>query len=279
MMHILENWWFPTLVVAWCGLTMWRSTRHPTRPSALKSKIRPHATRELHPKAPFRRADFAAKAEIARKESAKGATIALAIIVAGGPLGVVITRLFPHLPRVFFIVFMTIYFAGVVGPYVLFTARGSLLARRSGLICPACGIELEGAAGVRNLAYLIENRVLETGKCPGCRAQLLDPSEVGPVPWTSTRAETARGVGLIAVLLAVLVVMVYFTHKQVTANAWSRCRRLYDRAYTAADSVAIDSTRLDRDDSVGCEYFRRTHDPEPSQRSFLRSLARDHTLL
>jgi hypothetical protein len=105
-----------------------------------------------------------------------------------------------------------------------------------------------------------QDRVLETGKCPGCTAQLLDPSEVGSVSQTLTLAEHAQYIGLIAVLVAGIIVMTYFGHAQVQANAWNRCRRLYARAYTASDSVVIDSTRLDRGDRVTCDYFRRTHD-------------------
>jgi hypothetical protein len=252
--HFIENWW-GVLFLAYLWASIWRSAHRRRRLSAAESEVPRGDARELRTKAPFRRADFAAKAEIVRKEGAKGTLIAMVILLAWYPSLVAISRLVPTLPRASLIAYQAILFVAAMGSLLAFTARGSRLARRSGLICPACGDELTGTYGRGRFQKGVQERVLETGKCPWCRAQLLDPSEVESVSQTLTLAER----GVIAVLVAGLIVMLYFARAQVRTNASNRCRRLYARAYTASDSVVIDSTRLARRDSVNCEYFRLQH--------------------
>ena len=242
------------------GISIWRSTRRLARLSASESKIRRDDTREIRTNAPFRRRDFAAKAEIVRKETVKGTAIMMVILVAWGPSLVAISRLVPTLPRGSLIAYQAILFVAAMGSYLAFTARGSRLARSSGLICPACGMELAGVRQRgRRSADLVQDRVLETGKCPGCRAQLLDPSEVGSGSQTLTRGEHAKYIGIIAAMVTAIIVMLYFAPGPTYARYRSRCRDLYAHAYTDSDSVVVDSTRLDRRDRVTCRYFRRSN--------------------
>jgi hypothetical protein len=193
----------------------------------------------------------------------KGTAIAMVILLLWGPSLFAITRLVPTVPRASLIAYQAILFVAAMASLFVFTERGSRLARRSGLVCPGCGMELAGTIGLRRTKVLIQDRVLETGKCPGCSKQLLDPAEVGPVLADPKPHDTALYVGICVVLVAGIVVMVYLTRAQNQVNATNRCRRLYARAYTASDSVVIDSTRLARGDSVNCEYFRRPHDLKP----------------
>ena len=268
--HFLESWWILPLIFALPAVTIWRSARRIARLDAAEFNIPRHDTPNLRTNAPFRRADFAAKAEIVRKGTVMGTAISMVVLLAWYPSLVAISRLLPTLPHGALIAYQVILFVVAMGSLFVSAARGSRLARRSGLICPACGIELVGTSGRRRFQKQVEDRVLETGKCPGCGAQLLDPSEVGSVSETLTPAEHAQYIGLIAVLVAGIIVMTYLGHAQVKANAWNRCRRLYARAYSASDSVVIDSTRLDRGYRregariikvrATCDYFRRTHD-------------------
>jgi hypothetical protein len=232
--------------------------------SASELRIPRDDTHELHTKAPFRRRDFAAKAGIVQRESEKAIAIVMVLVVIGVPSLVVISRLVPSLRHGALITYRGILPVVAMGLLLTFAVRGSRLARRSGLVCPACGIDLTSVYKHGRFQYLVQDLVLETGKCPGCKKQLLDPAEVGPVSRDLSRAGNALYIGIFAVMIAGIIAMVYFGGRQVQANAWARCRRLYARAYTASDSVVIDSTRLDRGDSVGCEYFRRTHVPEPA---------------
>jgi hypothetical protein len=262
--QFIETWWLigPILAwLAWLPFSIWRSARRLARLSASESKIRRGDTRELRTKAPFRRGDFAAKAEIVRRERVKGTAIAMVILVAWYPSLVAISRLVPTLPRGWLIAYQGILFVAAMGSYLAFTARGSRLTRRSGLICPACGMELVGIHGQGRSQELIQDRVLETGKCPECKKQLLDPAEVGPESQAPlTLAEHALYLGICAALLAGIIAMLYDGTRTVDANAWTRCRRLYDRAYTAPDSIVIDST-VARGSRITCGDQRRSNTP------------------
>jgi hypothetical protein len=269
MKHILENWWFPALVLTCMAVSFWRSARRVVKRSAAESKIPRVYPREIRTNAPFRRGDFIAKADIAERETIKGLVIAMVVVVGGTPSLVAISRHAPSLRHMLSTYLTMLPFIGI-GSILAFSVRGSLLARRSGLVCPACGINLTSAYTRGRVRYLVENVVLETGKCPACKEQLLDPAEVGPESRNFSPAGYAGVVGLLAVMIAGIITLNYFTHKQNDANAWARCRRLYARAYSASDSVVIDSTRL-HSDGRGCEYFRRTHEPEPQPRSFAPS--------
>ena len=261
-MHFLESWWAPLMLAGlWVWALhsiIWRWARRRLGLSAAESAIPRHHARHLRTNAPFRRADFAAKAEIVRKKSVKGIAIAMVILLAWYPSLVAISRLLPTLPHGALIAYQAILFVVAMGSVLVSARRESRLARRSGLICPACGMELTGTYRHGRFQKLVQDRVLETGKCPGCKKQLLDPAEVGSVSQTLTLAEH----GVIAVLVAALIVMLYFGRAQVRTNASNHCHRLYARAYSASDSVVIDSTRLASGDRVDCEYFGRLYNPE-----------------
>ena len=194
-----------------------------------------------------------------RKERVKGTLIAMVILVAWGPSLFAITRLMPTLPRASLIAYQVILFVLAMGSLFAFAASGSRLARSSGLICPGCGVELAGTYGLGRFQRLIQDRVLETGKCPGCNKQLLDPAEVGPVSEDPKPNDAALYAGVCVVLVAGIIVMMYMTSAQLKANAWNRCRRLYIHAYSASDSVVIDSTVAPRNQST-CGDQRRSHD-------------------
>ena len=63
-------------------------------------------------------------------------------------------------------------------------------------------MELVGQMG----GVWIDDYVLETGKCPGCEAQLLDPADVRPIPIAKddSRTRTIVRVVIIVILAAVL---------------------------------------------------------------------------
>jgi hypothetical protein len=256
--HFLNNWWLLPLILTWPAVSIWRSARRIARLSAAESKVPRDHTREIRTKAPFRRLDFAAKSKIVRKEMAKGTMIAIVILVGFGPSLVLVSRLAPNLPHGALVGYEAIMVVVALGSLLRFAMRADLLARRSGLICPACGLVLTRTYGPRRAQYPIEDHVFETGKCPVCRAQLLDPAEVGPVVEDLQPNDTALWIGICAAMVVVIVVMVYFTGEQTAVNAWNRCRRLYDGAYTASDSAVVDSTKLARNDRA-CVYFRLQH--------------------
>jgi hypothetical protein len=256
--HLLDFWWVPALTLL--AVSVWGPARRLAKLNALERKNQRHYPRELNTKAPFRRHDFAAKAAIVRKERMRGTAIAMVILLLWYPSLIAISRLLPSLPHGWLTAYQAILFVAAMGSYLTFIARGSRLARRSGLICPACGMEL---VGIRQRAGrpqdLIQDLVLETGKCPGCKKQLLDPAEVGPVENLGPD-DTVLYAGACVALVAGIVVMLYFGTAQVDPNAWTRCRRLYARSYTASDSILIDSTVAPRN-HVTCEYFRRNNNP------------------
>jgi hypothetical protein len=214
--------------------------------------------KKIHIKAPFRRADFAAKAEIPRHEMAKGFVIGFVTLVAAPPALAAMRWLVPTLPHGFFRTAMTIICVVAIVSMFAFVLRGSRLTRRSGLVCPACGAELVGPAGTRLHPRSVQNQVLETGKCPACGAQLLDPTEVKPISRTSTRAEQAWMTVVLVVLVAGLVPYIYFAKKSIDANRLARCHNRYARAHSASDSIVVDSTRPVRDYAVTCGELLRT---------------------
>jgi hypothetical protein len=258
--NFLDSGWYLALILGALGFLILRSALRLARLSASESKITRGYTDEVRTNAPFRRRDFAAKAEIVRKETGKGTVIAMAILVVWCPSLVAITRLVPTISRGSLIAYTAILFVAAMASFFVFTARGSRLARLSGLICPGCGMDLTGTSEVDRFRYVIEDRVLETGKCPGCNKQLIDSSEVGPVSQSLTRADKARYMGLVGALVVGIIVMVYYGTAMVDAKAWARCRTLYDGAYNSSDSVAIDSTTLEPRNHTACGYFRRSHD-------------------
>jgi hypothetical protein len=149
--------------------------------------------------AQFRRDDFAAKAEIINKQKMRGA---IPVLFFGGVAA--IYALQSTLSREASIVALAIVVAVAVGWNQLFLRRARRLARSSGLKCHACGMELVGQTG----RVWIDDYVLETGKCPGCEAQLLDPSDVRPIPDPKDGSRTRIIVRV--VVIAMLVALLYY---------------------------------------------------------------------
>ena len=257
--HFVENWWLVLLILASLGVSIWRPARRLAKLAAAEARIPRHYTRVIHTKAPFRRHDFAAKADIVRREVVKGIAIALAVVFAWPLSLIAISHFLPSLPRGSLIAYQGILFVAAMGSLLALTASGSRLARRSGLVCPACGMELAGIARQGRLKFWLQDQVLETGKCPGCGKQLLDPAEVGPSENLGPD-DTALWIGMCVVGVAGIIAMLYFGTRQVDAKVWARCRRLYGRAYTASDSVVIDSTPVARKGLYTCGDLRRSNE-------------------
>jgi hypothetical protein len=208
-------------------------------------------------KAPFRRSEFAAKAEPPRREMAKGFVIALVTAIAAPPTLAILHWLVPTLPHGFARTALTTLLVAAIALMFAFVFRGSRLTRRNGLICPACGMELVGTDGTRLHKWSRQDRVLETGKCPGCGKQLLDPAEVRLISRTSTRAEQAWMPVVFGVLLVGLVFYIYFAKKSIDASHLTRCHNRYARAHSASDSAVVDSTRPASDYNATCGELRR----------------------
>jgi hypothetical protein len=243
--QFLEAYWFATLAGAWVVWRVWHRQRLRSTPAL---EIKRDDAPKLRTKAPFSRADFAAKAEISRREMAKGVFIGMGILIAVPPALAAISWLVPTMPRGFFRIVMTISCVVAVAALFVFALRGSRQTRRTGLVCPACGMELVGPGGTRMHPFSLQDRVLETGKCPGCNTQLLDEAEVQPSNEPMTRAEYA----IIAVLVVLLIATVYFARASISANRLARCHDRYARAHSASDSVVVDSTPATRGERVTC---------------------------
>ena len=147
--------------------------------------------------AQFRRDDFAAKAEIVNKQRMKGA---VPVFFFGGVAA--IYALQSTLSREARIVALAIVIAVAVGWNQVAVRSARRLVRSSGLKCHACQMELVGQTS----GVWIDDYVLETGKCPGCEAQPLDPADVRPTqsPKDSARTRTIVRVVVIAMLVALL---------------------------------------------------------------------------
>ena len=121
---------------------------------------------------PFRREDFATRADAQLRVMLRTGVIWL------GPLivllfAVTFTRAaFLPAPSSAFFVAWTVAFALVA--FVL-GLRGKRASRRHDLLCPFCRADLLGTKRFGGSAHL---DVLETGACPQCRKQLIDPGEV-----------------------------------------------------------------------------------------------------
>jgi hypothetical protein len=268
--HLVEQLWLPAVVVVGWVAWLLRSARRLSRPSAPAFKPPRHAKPNHHITAPFRRDEFAARAEIDNNRMAKAVLIPGAILLVGPPTLMAITWFVPTLPPGFFETgASTMVWVGIASISAL-VLRATVMTHRDGLICPACGRELVGRMGSPrgNMFYMsqppwasrwsIQDRVLMTGECPGCGAQLLDPTEVGPISRTSTRAAQAWGIVLIAALLALLVAYVYFGNQYLDAKRLARCHSRYARAHSALDSAAVDSTQVTRGELYTCGELRRS---------------------
>jgi hypothetical protein len=120
---------------------------------------------------PFRAADFARRADVARRRSLRG--LGPLLIVAAG--GLLVPFLAPgggarYLVPVLFT--FIIVFSGVAFALGIRDQRQS---RQQGLVCPSCGVAL---VGTKRFGGLVDTEVLRTGRCPQCHTQLLHPDEV-----------------------------------------------------------------------------------------------------
>jgi hypothetical protein len=251
----IENYWWATLFAVILLVWAWRAWRRSTRPSPPAFEIPSRDTRDIRSTSPFRRSDFAAKAETVRREMVKGFGIAMAIFLVGFPALLAVSWLAPTLLQESFGPVAVVLCAAGVASMLVFAIRGSRMMRRIGLVCPACGTELVGTIGVAGA--WIQDRVFETGKCPRCGAQLLDPTEVGPESRTFTRADHARALGLIAALLAALGAITYFGNASMAARRSASCNRRYAAAHNPVDSGAVDVKPLNERGTVTCGDLRR----------------------
>lgn len=215
----------------------------------------PREGRDIASRSPFRRSDFAARAEGLRRELVKGFGIGLGVLVIGFPVLFGVNWLAPNLLPGSFGTVVPALSAVALASMLLFAVRGSRLMRRRGLVCPRCGTELVGIMG--NAGEWIQDRVLETGKCPGCQAQLLDPAEVGPEPRTFARADHLRALGLIVTLSAALGGIIYFGNASVAAKRAASCNRRYAAALGPTDSSAVDARPLNQRGTLTCGDLRR----------------------
>ncbi len=186
----------------------------------------------------------------------KGFGIGLGIYIVVSPASLALVALAPSLlPRSFATTVQMILLAVVIVLGLAYAYRGSRQGRRMGLLCPGCGGELVGTMGD---GPWIQDLVLETGKCPTCHIQLLDPGEVGPVPRTLSRGDHVRGVAWIAALLGGIAATAYFGNAAIRGRRSVNCNRRYAAAQNAADSAVVDARVLGTRATVTCGEMRRS---------------------
>ena len=125
---------------------------------------------------PFRAADFAARAAVARRRMRRG--LRPLVIVALGLLpatflawAIAGTQLAP-LVLMFIVVFSGVaFFLGI---------RDERRMRADGVVCPSCGV---GLVGTKRFGGRVDLEVMQTGRCPQCRTQLIPPDEVENAAW------------------------------------------------------------------------------------------------
>ena len=124
---------------------------------------------------PFRRADLAERTEVLRRKTLRQWAIWL------GPLLIVFLLVFwlplllPSLRGPPLVPFLLTFIVVLSAVAFFLGLRGERWTRASGLVCPSCGGLL---FGTRRRGALVHLEVLETGRCPQCRTQLLHPAEV-----------------------------------------------------------------------------------------------------
>jgi hypothetical protein len=250
---LAHYWW---LLIFSAVLAVWirhlaRRARDLNRPTDTVLP-KPAAPSGAHP-AVFRRAEFQARSDAVTRGYTRGFLLALVVMVVQAPLWIAVRALF-DLPRGMFAYGIT---AGVfLGAVLLigFAFRAGRVARRLGLVCPHCGIDFfrTNEPGQR-----YQDLVLETGACPGCRAPLLDASEVGPVSTTLTKREHAQLIGVLVLMTVAIVVMTYYGSRMAAETRALRCRNRYAAARTAADSVTVDARAANKSGSIRCGDLRR----------------------
>ena len=252
-MDLLTRYWWLLTMSALFALWAWRAARRARAFGSAESSA-PFVPRGPLTTTPrFRRGPFADEAERVRRGMAKGMGIAVVLFIVGMPALFAINAWQHGLPnRVFEAAILVICFGSVV-LMIVSAQRGSRRMREFGLICPNCKGELVGT--IQNGAW-IQDRVLETGQCPRCHTQLLDPAEVGPVPSKLTLGGHLQAIGIIAFLTLGLAGTVYFGNASIRAKRLAYCNRHYGNAHTAADSATVDSLRPSRKAIVTCGDLR-----------------------
>ena len=249
----IEHYWWATLLSIAFVVWAWRASH---RAKDLASAPAFVARRDPDSTAPFRRADFTVKAEAVRRVMVKGFGIGLAIFLVAFPALLAVVALAPSLlPGSATTAVQMVLLGVVVVAGLTFAIRGSRQMRRIGLLCPGCRGELVGTVGD---GAWIQDLVLETGKCPTCQMQLLDPGEVGPVPQTLSRGDHVRAIALIAALLAGIAATVYLGNAAVRARRSANCNRRYAAALNAADSTVVDARVLGKRATLTCGEMRRS---------------------
>ena len=219
----------------------------------------------MSPPAGFRRSEFEASADLVRRESAKGLWVMGGVIVLGFPALYAISWLVPMLSPWGFGAAVLALLAVGIGSIFAFNSRASRLMRGLGLLCPVCKLELVGAR--RRNEPDAAKRVLESGTCPGCATQLLDPAEVRPVPRASLRALLLPVLGVVALLTAGLVVSAYLGSGGLTATRVQVCTQRYAGARSAADSSTVDAVRPTGRSTVSCGELQRDGQLDPGRQT------------
>ena len=128
---------------------------------------------------PFRAADFAERADVARRRTLRNlgplVIVALALLPAAFLARAIAGRYVAPFVLAFIIVFSGVAF--VLG------IRDQQRMRAEGLVCPSCGV---GLVGTKRFGGRVDLEVLQTGRCPQCGTQLIPPTEV-EIPRRSAR--------------------------------------------------------------------------------------------
>ncbi len=199
---------------------------------------------------PFRSPEFAARADAVRRKALRDGLIWVApliiafIVVLFGPL---VAPGLPAVPRgpasvAFLILMISATFALGV--------RSRNLIRHLGLQCPFCGTGLVGTMRFGRAAHLA---VLETGRCPQCDAQLIDPNELQ----VASAGITPQALLVATVLVVGLASVLYCGGQSVRSMLVKNCIRRYATAHNSADSTLIDATLSSRRTRTRCGDLRR----------------------
>jgi hypothetical protein len=120
---------------------------------------------------PFRAADFAERAEVARRRMLPGLR-PLMIVALGLLPAAFLARALAGRYLAPFVLTLIIVFSGVA--FVL-GVRDQWRIRADGLVCPSCGV---GLVGTKRFGGRVDLEVMRTGRCPQCRTRLIPPDEV-----------------------------------------------------------------------------------------------------
>jgi ribosomal protein S27E len=199
-MSFLRHYWFATLLGPLLLVWAWRTWRRWHRSPDQQVMV---ASRRTRGPAPFRRSEFQAKVDAVGREMEKGIWSLTGIFVVGVPALFAIDWLFPSVRDALTVAGFALP-VGALALLLAFAVRADLLARQLGLRCPNCGMVLVGGSVYQ---WPAQHVVFETGACRQCGAQLLDPTEVGPV---SIQEESLlRNVVVLLILVGLLAWSIY----------------------------------------------------------------------